>query len=42
MDLNRNSTRLATGSGDAVVRLWHIGLKEGFTASCRLHKSMIT
>ncbi|CAH8589344.1 unnamed protein product [Schistosoma bovis] len=42
MALNKTSTRLATGSGDMVVRLWHIGSKEGFSKSCRLHQGMIT
>nr|CAH8858144.1 unnamed protein product [Trichobilharzia regenti] len=42
MALNKGSTRLATGSGDTVVRLWHIGPKEGFSSSCRLHQGMIT
>ncbi|CAH8819585.1 unnamed protein product, partial [Schistosoma curassoni] len=42
MALNKTSTRLATGSGDMIVRLWHIGSKEGFSKSCRLHQGMIT
>lgn len=40
--VNLSGTRLATGSGDTVVRLWHIGHREGFSASCRGHNSMIT
>lgn len=42
MAIGKSSTRLATGSGDTVVRLWHIGPKEGFSTSCRLHQGMIT
>ncbi|KAF7257848.1 hypothetical protein EG68_05162 [Paragonimus skrjabini miyazakii] len=42
MAVNRNGTRLATGSGDTVIRLWHLGPKEGYSASCRSHNSMAT
>lgn len=42
MSINKDCTRLATGSGDTSIRLWHIGPKEGFSTTLRLHKSMPT
>ncbi|CAH8533335.1 unnamed protein product [Dicrocoelium dendriticum] len=42
MSVNKDCTRFATGSGDTSIRLWHIGPKEGFSATLRLHKSMPT
>ncbi|KAH9286790.1 Transducin beta-like protein 3 [Echinococcus granulosus] len=40
--LNATATRLATGSNDCSIRIWHIGNCEGFVASCRCHTSKIT
>uniref|UniRef100_A0A5K3EJ03 WD_REPEATS_REGION domain-containing protein n=3 Tax=Mesocestoides corti TaxID=53468 RepID=A0A5K3EJ03_MESCO len=40
--LNNSATRLATGSTDGTIRIWHIGDREGFVASCKLHTSKIT
>ncbi|KAL5111522.1 Transducin beta-like protein 3 [Taenia crassiceps] len=40
--LNSTATRLATGSNDHTIRIWHIGNREGFVASCRSHTSKIT
>ncbi|CAL8091733.1 unnamed protein product [Calicophoron daubneyi] len=42
MAVNSDVTRLATGSSDTVVRLWHLGYKEGYSCSCRCHNSMTT
>ncbi|VDL90085.1 unnamed protein product [Schistocephalus solidus] len=40
--MNRTSTRLATGSGDCCIRIWHVGEREGYVASCKVHTSKIT
>ncbi|VDM23287.1 unnamed protein product, partial [Hydatigera taeniaeformis] len=40
--LNSSATRLATGSNDCTIRIWHIGDREGFVASCKSHTSKIT
>ncbi|KAM7539971.1 hypothetical protein Aperf_G00000044824 [Anoplocephala perfoliata] len=42
MVLNQAATRLATGSSDCTIRIWHIGNGEGFVASCKAHASKIT
>ncbi|BHF60768.1 Transducin (beta)-like 3 [Sparganum proliferum] len=42
MHMNGTSTRLATGSGDCYIRIWHVGEREGYVASCKAHTSKIT
>ncbi|VDN10801.1 unnamed protein product [Dibothriocephalus latus] len=42
MHMNKTSTRLATGSGDCCIRIWHVGEREGYVASCKAHTSKIT
>ncbi|TGZ58634.1 hypothetical protein CRM22_009528 [Opisthorchis felineus] len=42
MAVSTGGTRLATSSNDSTVRLWHLGPKEGFSATCRAHNSMPT
>nr|CDS27425.1 transducin beta protein 3 [Hymenolepis microstoma] len=39
--LNHGGTRLATGSSDSTIRIWHIGPGEGFVASCKSHSTRI-
>ncbi|VDO13090.1 unnamed protein product [Rodentolepis nana] len=40
--LNHDGTRLATGSSDSTIRIWHVGPGDGFVASCRSHSTKIT
>ncbi|VUZ55738.1 unnamed protein product [Hymenolepis diminuta] len=39
--LNHEGTRLATGSSDSTIRIWHVGPGEGFVASCKSHSTKI-
>ncbi|KAM3186457.1 hypothetical protein ACTXT7_004302 [Hymenolepis weldensis] len=39
--LNHEGTRLATGSSDSTIRIWHVGPGEGFVASCKFHSTKI-